>query len=142
MVHTPSGAQLIRNFLYDVCGFGGLWTPGNFIEESVSRIREQVGDGRVICALSGGVDSAITAALINRAIGDQLTCIFVDNGLLRREEAERVVGTFKRAMSIILIPWTPQTSSSTPWTASLTRSRSARTSARRSSAYLRTWPRR
>ena len=103
VVHTPSGAQLIQNFLHDVCGCGGLWTPGNFIEESVSRIREQVGGGHVICALSGGVDSAITAALINRAVGDQLTCIFVDNGLLRREEAERVVSTFNRSMALNLI---------------------------------------
>jgi GMP synthase (glutamine-hydrolysing) len=103
VVHTPHGRQILANFLFNVCGCTGNWTPGNFIEESVARIREQVGDGQVICALSGGVDSAVTAALIHRAVGDQLTCIFVDNGLMRREEPERVVATFRREMNIKLI---------------------------------------
>jgi GMP synthase (glutamine-hydrolysing) len=103
VVHTPNGKQILENFLVNVCRCAGNWNAGNFIEESVRRIREQVGDGQVICALSGGVDSAVTAALIHRAIGDQLTCIFVDNGLLRREEPERVVSTFEQAMQIRLI---------------------------------------
>jgi GMP synthase (glutamine-hydrolysing) len=98
--HTPDGTQILKNFLYKVCGCGGNWTLGNFITESVERIRGQVGEGRAICALSGGVDSAVTAALIHRAIGDQLTCIFVNNGLLRREEAERTLNTFQRNLKM------------------------------------------
>src|SRR5438094_1971411 len=103
VVHTPHGKQLLENFLLRVCGCRGDWTPGNFIADSILRIREQVGEGRVICALSGGVDSAVTAALVHRAIGDQLTCIFVNNGLLRREEPERVVDTFHRHLKLNLI---------------------------------------
>jgi GMP synthase (glutamine-hydrolysing) len=103
VVHTPNGKQLLENFLLRVCGCRGDWTAGNFIADSILRIRAQVGDGRVICALSGGVDSAVTAALVHRAIGDQLTCIFVNNGLLRHEEPERVVDTFRRHLSIPLI---------------------------------------
>ncbi|MGH2601000.1 MAG: glutamine-hydrolyzing GMP synthase [Dehalococcoidia bacterium] len=103
VIHTPHGKQILENFLYKVCGCTGNWTAGNFVEESVRRVREQVGDGQVICALSGGVDSAVTAALIHRAVGDQLTCIFVDTGLMRREEPERVVATFRQAMQIKLI---------------------------------------
>jgi len=103
VVHTPQGKQILENFLFNVCGCSGNWNSGNFIEESVRRIREQVGEGQVICALSGGVDAAVTAALIHRAVGDQLTYIFVDNGLMRREEPERVVATFEQAMKIRLI---------------------------------------
>ena len=103
VVHTPQGTQILRNFLYDICGCTGNWTPDNFIEQSVRSVREQVGGGQVICALSGGVDSAVAATLIHRAVGDQLTCIFVDNGLMRREEPQRVVATFEQAMQIRLI---------------------------------------
>jgi GMP synthase (glutamine-hydrolysing) len=102
VVHTPQGDQVIRNFIFNVAGLKPDWTASNFIDESVENIRRSVGDGQVICALSGGVDSAVAAALVHRAVGDQLTCIFVDNGLLRLGEAERVVKTFTEHMSINL----------------------------------------
>ena len=95
VVHTPEGKKLLKNFAYRICGCRGNWTMGNFINESVERIRQQVGDGKIINALSGGVDSAVVATLIHRAVGDQLTCIFVNNGLLRREEVERTFNVFR-----------------------------------------------
>jgi GMP synthase (glutamine-hydrolysing) len=94
---------MLHNFLYRVCGCKGTWTPGNVILESVEHIREQVGDGRVICALSGGVDSAVVAMLTHKALGDQLTCIFVNNGLLRREEPERNRNTFRKNLKMNLV---------------------------------------
>ena len=84
VAHTPQGSEILRNFVFGVCGAPGDWTPANFVNDAVARIKEQVGDGKVICALSGGVDSTVAAALIHRAIGDRLTCIFVDNGLMRK----------------------------------------------------------
>jgi GMP synthase (glutamine-hydrolysing) len=96
VVHTPQGKAVLRNFLFNICGCEGNWTPTNFIAESVQRIREQVGEKRVVCALSGGVDSAVVATLVHQAIGDQLTCIFVNTGLLRRDEVERNLNIFFR----------------------------------------------
>ncbi|RPH74618.1 glutamine-hydrolyzing GMP synthase, partial [bacterium] len=95
VVHTPDGKTILKNFITKVCGCKGNWTIGNFITESINNIKAQVGKGKVISALSGGVDSAVAATLIHRAIGDQLTCIFVNNGLLRREEVERTFNTFR-----------------------------------------------
>jgi GMP synthase (glutamine-hydrolysing) len=103
VVHTPYGKTLIQNFLYHICGCQGSWTPANFVDEAVGKIQSQVGKGKVLCALSGGVDSAVTAALVQRAVGDQLTCIFVNNGLLRLGEAERVQHTFRRNLKLNLV---------------------------------------
>lgn len=101
--HTARGAEMLENFLFDVCGCVPDWTPGHFIDMEVQRIRELVGDKQVICGLSGGVDSSVAAALVHKAIGDQLTCIFVDTGLLRLHEREQVERTFKAHMGIRLI---------------------------------------
>lgn len=103
VAHTPSGKSIISNFLFAICGCSGDWTPANVIASSIKQIKEQVGDGKVICALSGGVDSAVTAAMIHRAIGDRLTCIFVNNGLMRREEPERVMQTLKDHLGVHVI---------------------------------------
>ncbi len=101
--HTPRGEQFIDNFVRKVCGCSGKWTPGNIIEDAVSRIREQIGREHVILGLSGGVDSSVAAALIHRAIGDQLTCVFVDNGLLRLGEGDQVMATFAQNMGVKVI---------------------------------------
>ena len=103
VVHTPLGADIIENFLTETCNMGQTWTPGNFVSDSIKRIRDQVGEGKVICALSGGVDSAVAATLVHRAVGDQLTCIFVNNGLMRRGETDRVRETFQKYMDINFI---------------------------------------
>ncbi|GAN77107.1 glutamine-hydrolyzing GMP synthase [Acidisphaera rubrifaciens] len=103
VVHTPHGAQLLRNFTHGVCGLSGTWTMAGFRDAEIARIRAQVGDARVICGLSGGVDSAVAAALIHAAIGPQLTCIFVDHGLLRAGEAAQVVETFRDRFNMRLV---------------------------------------
>jgi GMP synthase (glutamine-hydrolysing) len=102
VVHTPLGKEILRNFLYDICGCQGTWEPESFIEQAVAQIRAAVGESRVICALSGGVDSAVAATLVHRAVGDQLTCVFVNNGLLRLQEGERVIDVMSRGLSIDL----------------------------------------
>ncbi|MFA4029889.1 MAG: hypothetical protein GDYSWBUE_001198 [Candidatus Fervidibacterota bacterium] len=101
--HTPWGIEIIRNFAYKVCGCKGTWTAGSFIERAIREIRERVGKEKVICALSGGVDSTTTAVLVHRAVGDQLTCIFVDHGFMRKGEPEKVIETFTRHFKINLI---------------------------------------
>lgn len=103
VVHTPWGTEIIRNFLYDFCGAKGLWTMSGFIRDAVASIRTQVGDRRVVCGLSGGIDSCTVAALVHRAIGDQLTCIFVNTGLLRKDEGTQVRATFADHFHIPLV---------------------------------------
>ena len=103
VVHTPDGAKILANFVLKIAGCTGDWTMANFRRSSIDKIRNDVGDGKVICGLSGGVDSSVAAKLIHEAIGDQLTCIFVDHGLLRKGEAEQVVKTFRDRFNVELV---------------------------------------
>jgi GMP synthase (glutamine-hydrolysing) len=103
VVHSTFGQRVIENFLLRGAGLDGSWTPSNVVDDQVAAIREQVGDGRVLCALSGGVDSSVAAALVQRAVGDQLTCVFVDHGLLRAGEAEQVEKEFVAATGVDLV---------------------------------------
>jgi GMP synthase (glutamine-hydrolysing) len=103
VAHTPRGGEIIANFLFGVCHAEPSWTPGAFVEAEIQKVRNMVGTSRVICGLSGGVDSSVAAALVHRAIGDQLTCVFVDNGLLRLHEREQVERTFKANLGVKLV---------------------------------------
>jgi len=103
VVHTPYGQQVLTNFLQDICGCERSWSPSSVIEEQIERIRTQVGDGRAICGLSGGVDSSVAALLVHRAIGDRLTCVFVDHGLMRKNEGEQVIAAFRDHFHVPLV---------------------------------------
>ena len=103
VVHTPSGREILRNFVIEIAGARPTWTPANFADTTVAEIRARVGDGKVICALSGGVDSAVAATLVHRAIGDQLTCIYVDHGLMRKRESELLRATFAENLGMQLV---------------------------------------
>jgi len=103
VVHTPYGEQILTTFLSDICGCERNWSAASIVEEQIARIRRQVGAGNVICGLSGGVDSSVAALLVHRAIGDQLTCVFVDHGLMRKDEGEQVVRTFRDTFKVPLV---------------------------------------
>jgi len=108
--HTPKGSQILENFLYDICGCRGDWKMSDFATQTVEAVRRQVGEANVICGLSGGVDSSVVASLVHKAIGSQLVCIFVDNGLLRKNECEHVVSTFRNHfhMDLRVVDWSEQ----------------------------------
>jgi GMP synthase (glutamine-hydrolysing) len=103
VVHTPRGDEMLRAFLFDVAGVRADWTPGSFVEQSVAAIRAQVGEGKAVCGLSGGVDSSVAAVLVSKAIGDRLTCVFVDNGLLRKDEGKRVMEMFHGRLNLDIV---------------------------------------
>jgi GMP synthase (glutamine-hydrolysing) len=103
VTHTHQGARILGRFVHEICGCADDWTPGNIIEDSIARVRAQVGDDEVLLGLSGGVDSSVVAALLHKAIGEQLTCVFVDNGLLRQEEGDQVMATFARHMGVKVV---------------------------------------
>ena len=103
VVHTPYGQEILTRFLTEVCGCERTWSAAGIVEDQIARIRRQVGDGKVICGLSGGVDSSVAALLVHRAVGDQLTCVFVDHGLMRKDEGEQVVSAFRDTFKVPLV---------------------------------------
>ena len=103
VTHTKDGLRMLQNFLFSVCGLSADWTPASFLEEAVKKIRNQVGDNKVLCALSGGVDSTVVSALLHRAIGGNLTCMYIDQGFMRKGESERIKSTFASKFNINLL---------------------------------------
>ena len=103
VIHTQEGKKILENFLFRACQCRGDWTPSSFVDESVGRIREQIGDGRALCALSGGVDSTVAAVLVAQAIGENLTCIFVNNGVLRKNEFSKVLANLKERVHLQVV---------------------------------------
>jgi GMP synthase (glutamine-hydrolysing) len=103
VVHTPYGQDILKRFLGEVCGCDMAWSAASIVEDQIARIRDQVGDGKVICGLSGGVDSSVAALLVHRAVGDQLTCVFVDHGLMRKNEGEQVISAFRDSFHVPLV---------------------------------------
>ncbi len=103
VVHTPYGQEILSRFLLEVCGCEPTWSPASIVEDQIARIRAQVGEGRLICGLSGGVDSSVAALLVHCAVGDQLTCVFVDHGLMRKDEGEQVIGAFRDTFKVPLV---------------------------------------
>jgi GMP synthase (glutamine-hydrolysing) len=103
VVHTPYGTDILKNFLYEVCGCDGSWSPASVIDEQIAEVRERVGEGRVICGLSGGVDSSTAALIVHRAIGERLTCVFVDHGFMRKNESDQVVAAFRDHFHVPLV---------------------------------------
>ena len=100
VTHTAQGARILSRFVHDLCGCGSSWTPGKIIDDAIARVREEVGSGKVLLGLSGGVDSSVVAALLHKAIGDQLTCVFVDHGLLRLDEGDQVMRVFAQHLGV------------------------------------------
>ena len=129
VTHTPQGARLLERFVREICGCDALWSVGNIIEDAIERVRAQVGKGKVLLGLSGGVDSSVVAALLHRAIGEQLVCVFVDHGLLRLGEGDQVMSTFASTSACASSASMPKRASSALWRASPTRKPSARSSA-------------
>jgi GMP synthase (glutamine-hydrolysing) len=103
VVHTPYGRDILMRFLTEICGCERTWSAASIVDDQIARIRDQVGDGKVICGLSGGVDSSVAALLVHRAVGEQLTCVFVDHGLMRKDEGEQVIGAFRDTFNVPLV---------------------------------------
>jgi GMP synthase (glutamine-hydrolysing) len=103
VTHTLQGQQILERFVRDICGCSGDWTPSNIVADAIAKTRERIGDGHVLLGLSGGVDSSVVAALLHEAIGDQLTCVFVDHGLLRHNEGDQVMQTFADHLGVNVI---------------------------------------